>query len=285
MKRAGLRTEKKSQGGGTAQTRSARVRSAWRALAVLELVADSPQSLTLTEIASELGLPASSAHGLVGTLAEAAYLRRDKDSLRYCLGPRVGKLAAAFHAQVDLIALAGPVMDSLHEATSETVSLTVLQGDEILFIDKRTANGQIQVVNPVGTRLPAHATGSGKAMLAYLPRDALRRLYPRDALSQRTPHTLATRQELERALDVVRRQGFALDEQESELGVWAAASAIRDAGGLQVGALSVFAPIFRVHAGRSAEWIEQVSQGAAGVSSLLGFPAGDPDPLHRADEE
>lgn len=283
VKRAGQGAEEAPKGRRAAPLRSARVRSAWRALAMLELVADWPQGLTLTEIASDLGLPPSSAHGLVGTLADAAYLQRDEDTLRYRLGPRLGKLAAAFHAQVDLITLAGPVMDRLQEATGETVSLTVLQGNQILFIDKRTANGQVQVVNPIGTHLPAHATGSGKAMLAFLPEVALRRLYPHAALPQRTPRSLTSRRELERSLQAVRRRGFALDEQESELGVWAAAAAIRDAAGFPVGALSVFAPIFRVHASESAEWIERVAEGAAEVSARLGFPRADHDRFRRAD--
>jgi IclR family acetate operon transcriptional repressor len=244
---------------------------------MLELVADSPQGLTLTEIASGLDLPPSSAHGLVGTLADAAYLRRAQGNMRYHLGPRLGKLAAAFHTQVDLISLSGPIMDRLQRVTGETVSLTVMQGDQIMFIDKRTTNGQIQVVNPTGTRLPAYATGSGKAMLALLPREALLRLYPEAALPPRTRHTLTSRQDLEHALQAVRRQGYALDQQESEVGVWAAAAAIRDAGGGPVGALSVFAPIFRVQAEQSAEWIEHVSQGAAEVSSLLGYPGEAPD--------
>jgi len=283
VKQSGQQNGEEGKGERSTPVRSARVRSAWRALAVLELVADSPQALTLTEIASDLGLPPSTAHGLVGTLADAAYLQRDKDSLRYRLGPGLGKLAAAFRAQVDLIMLAGPAMDRLQEATGETVSLTVLQGDEILFIDKRTANGQIQVVNPIGTRLPAHATGSGKAMLALLPDEALRRLYPHPAMPQRTPLTLASRQALESALKVVRGHGYALDEEESEVGVWAAASAIQDASGFPVGALSVFAPIFLVHASESADWIQRVSEGAAEVSSLLGFPRADSDRGRRAD--
>src|SRR3990172_8978751 len=103
VKRAGQGAEEAPKGRRAAPLRSARVRSAWRALAMLELVADWPQGLTLTEIASDLGLPPSSAHGLVGTLADAAYLQRDVDTLRYRLGPRLGKLAAAFHAPVHLI--------------------------------------------------------------------------------------------------------------------------------------------------------------------------------------
>lgn len=248
------------------------VRSAWRALAVLEAVADTPLGLTLSEIAGKLDLPPSSAHGLLGTLAEAGYLVREADTLRYRLGPRLAKLAAAYHhAQVDLVTVARPAMDRLRQLSGETVSLTILQGDQILFIDKRTAEGQVQIVNPVGTRLPGHATGSGKAMLAYLPETERERLYPREALPQQTPHTLATREALWRELAAARRRGYALDEQESELGVWAAAGAIRDAHGLPVGALSVFVPIFRVQREERSALSAMVREAAAEVSAALGF--------------
>jgi DNA-binding IclR family transcriptional regulator len=253
------------------------VRSAWRALAVLEAVAESPLGMTLTDITAALHLPASSAHGLLSTLSEAGYLVRDADTLRYRLGPRLGKLAAAFRAQGDLVTLAKPAMDRLRAASGQTVSLTVLQDDHILFVDKRTTDGQVQIVNPVGTRLPAHATGSGKAMLAYLPEADLARLYPGVTLPQRTPHTLATREALWRALAMVRRRGWALDEQESDLGVWAVAAVIREANGLPVGALSIFVPIFRLQGTDRSMLTELVREAAADVSTALGFTPADPD--------
>jgi IclR family acetate operon transcriptional repressor len=251
------------------------VRSAWRALALLEAVADTPLGQTLSEIAGKLDLPPSSAHGLLGTLTEAGYLVREPDTLRYRLGPRLGKLVAAFHAQVDLVTVARSAMDRLRQLSGETVSLTILQGDQILFIDKRTAEGQLQIVNPVGTWLPAHATGSGKAMLACLPETERERLYPREPLPQQTPHTLATREALWVALAAARRRGYALDEQESELGVWAAASAIRDAHGLPVGALSVFVPIFRVQREERSALSARVREAAEEVSAALGFQETD----------
>ncbi len=129
----------------------------------------------------------------------------------------------------------------------------------------------MQIVNPVGTRLPAHATGSGKAMLAYLPEIERERLYPREALPQQTPHTLSTREALGDALATARRRGCALDEQESELGVWAAAAAIRDAHGLPVGALSIFVPIFRVQREERSALSAMVREAAEEVSAALGF--------------
>lgn len=247
------------------------VRSAWRALAVLETVAEAPAGLALREIVQALELPPSSAHGLLVTLAEAGYLRRDPDTLRYRLGPRLGKLFQAFQAQTDIVALAAGVMDRLRQATGATVSLTVRQDDQVVFVDKRAADSQVQIVNPVGTRLPAHATGCGKAMLAVLPDSTWEQFYPQEALSQCTPYTLGSRAGLRRALAAVRQRGYAFDEQESELGVWAVAAAIRDVQGLPAGALSVFMPLFRVTRRQRSGWGQLVRKAADEVSAALGY--------------
>ena len=247
------------------------VRSARRALEILELVAEAPNSLTLSEIAGGLQLPNSSAHALASTLLDAGYLTRDKLSLRYSLGPRVGRLAAAFRAGRDLLSASSHAMDWLRHMTGETVSLTTLEGTDVVFIDKRTADGQVQVVNPVGTRLPAHATGSGKVMLACLSEEHIKELYPSEELPRSTPYTIANRGQL---LEVLARgcaDGYALDEQESEMGVWATAAAIRDMSGGPVGALSIFAPFFRVQAEHRRLWSNWVLQGAAEASAALGY--------------
>lgn len=247
------------------------VRSARRALEILELVAEAPNSLTLSEIAGALKLPNSSAHALASTLLDADYLIRDRLSLRFSLGPKVGRLASAFRAGRDLASASSHPMDWLRDMTGETVSLTTLEGTDVVFIDKRTADGQVQVVNPVGTRLPAHATGSGKVMLACLPEERVKELYPTEELPQSTTRTIATRDELLEVLARVCASGYALDEQESEMGVWATAAAIRDVGGGPAGALSIFAPVFRVQAEHRRLWSDWVLEAAAEASAALGY--------------
>ncbi len=238
---------------------------------MLELIGDFVDGFTLSEIAGELDLPASSAHALAATLLDSGYLVRDQFSLRYRLGPRLGRLAAAFRSRTDLLTAASHAMDWLRRVTRETVSLTILEGVEIVFIDKRTADGQVQVVNPVGTRLGAHATGSGKAMLACLTDEGISDLYPSNVLETLTPFTISTLTGLLEALDSVRREGYALDEQESEMGVWATAAAIRGLSGNPEGAISIFAPFFRVKSEERRLWSEWVCKAAAEASVAMGY--------------
>jgi DNA-binding IclR family transcriptional regulator len=243
---------------------------------VLELLGQSRGRLTLSAMGQHLGIPLSTLHGLASTLAHLGYLERDESSKTYRLGPKLGEVAAAYHVEVDLVALARATMDRVRDATGETVSLSVLEGNQIVFIDKRPGQGQVQVVNPVGTRLPAHATGAGKVMLAHLPEAEFERQYPEEHLVRLTPHTIASRRKLRQVLARIREHGYALDNQESELGVWAVAGCIRDAGGHPVGALNIVAPLFRVRGRDCTDWRVLVIDAAARVSEALGLPRTGP---------
>lgn len=246
------------------------VKSSARTLDILEMVARTSKGGTLTEIGQTLDIPLSSLHALMGTMVDKGYLTRH-DSGRYCLGRKIGGLVAAYFAQMGLLSLAAPYMDQLAQRSGETVSLSILQGDEIVFVDKRAGAGFVQVVNPVGTRLPAHATGSGKVMLAYLSENELGVLYPHEDLRACTPSTISTRKDLFQALEWVREHGYAYDEGESDEQVWAVAACIRDGQGTPVGALSMVAPAFRVGEEHLDEWRHWVTEAAEQVSRVFGF--------------
>jgi DNA-binding IclR family transcriptional regulator len=249
------------------------VKSSARTLDILVTIARMPRGGTLTEVSRTLEIPPSSLHGLISTMVQKGFLARHSDSRRYRLGGKVAALVAAYHAQVDLPSLAASQLDQLAGRTGETTSLSVLQGNEIVFIDKRAGAGLVQVVNPVGTRLPAHATGSGKVMLAHLSQEELERLYPEEDLPVRTPATIRTRHRLFEALEEVRLQGYAFDESESDEGVWAVAACIRDSQGSPMGALSLVTPAFRVSDEHLNEWHVWVTEAALQISYALGYTA------------
>jgi DNA-binding IclR family transcriptional regulator len=271
-----LRTGPRAHVGGeprrrTSSSASGLVPSVERALAILDLVGRSRENLTLSAMGHHLRIPLSSLHGLVSTLLHLGYLEREEPSKVYRLGPKVGELGSSYHTGVDLAAVARSAMDRVRDAAGETVSLTILEGNQIVFVDKRPGQGQVQVVNPVGTRQPAHATGAGKVMLAYLPEAEFDRLYPDERLPALTPSTIASRRKLKQAGRQIRERGYAFDNQESELGVWAVAACIRDARGFPVGALNIVAPLFRVRNRDCTDWRLLVMRAAVDVSEALGF--------------
>lgn len=247
------------------------VKSSARTLDILTLLTEHPEGMTLTEIGKRLKIPLSSLYALIGTLVQKDFVLRAENGFHYRLGPRILQLASAYRGQVDLITLADSVMNRIRRAVSETTSLSVLQGQMILFIHKRPAEGVVQVVNPVGTRLYAHATGSGKVMLAYLDEEAFERIYPEEALPALTPATIRSKSALKARLAEVRERNYAYDDEESAVGVWAVASCVRDEEGHPVAALSVVAPTSRLQTKDPSEWHLLVRAGAAEVSASLGF--------------
>ena len=250
---------------------SSDVKSASRVLDIFELLASAPSGYTLTEIGKRLRIPLSSLHGLANTLVNRGYLVRNDATMIFRLGPSLTHVASQVHGQPDLIPLADPVMLRLRNELCETVSLSILEGTVIVFIHKCPAEGRIQVVNPVGTRLPAHATGSGKVMLACLPEEEIDCLYPNEVLPARTPHTITSKKTLLGALAEARDKGYACDNQESDLDIWAVASCIRNHKGYPIAALSVVAPIFRIQNKDSAHWYQTVRKSTLEISARLGF--------------
>lgn len=247
------------------------VKSAARALDILELLVQFPGGLTLTGVGEHLDIPLSSLHNLMNTLLSRGYLTRDERASVYRLSSKLVQLAAAHHSQHDLVSVAEPVMDTVSKASEESTSLAVLQDNAVVFIHKRAANNFVQVVNPVGTRILAHATGLGKVLLANFDDGELDQLYPDEELPALTPATISRRSKLKEVLKRVREQGYAIDNAESSEGVWAVAAAIHSRSRTPIAALSVAAPLYRVTDEKRKEWCRLVREGADEISRMMGF--------------
>lgn len=256
--------------GETPQKRTV-VKSAARALDILEFLTSFSRGMSLSEIGRELGIPLSSLHGLMETLLVKGYLVRDDTTSVYRISSKLIQLASLYHSQNDLISIADPIMESLSRKTGETTSLAILQQDVIVFMHKRTSPNVLQVVNAVGTRLPAHATGLGKVMLACLDNEQIDRLYPDEELVKLTATTISTKTELKKVLEQTRQLGYAFDNGESTPNVWAVASAICNRYSYPVAALSIAAPISRVEDADVPGWCEAITESAREVSQILGF--------------
>lgn len=247
------------------------VKSAARVLDIFELLHREGCPLTLTEMKRKLGIPVSSLHSLVHTLTSRGYLERDEASLSYQLGPAIIALARYKQEEIDLIEVADPELAELSQASGESVSLAVLDDTDVVFIHKKVSSHVVRVVNPVGTRLPAHATALGKCILAGLDRQELIRLYPSEELPTATPNAVSARTELLHVLDTVRAARLAYDREESMLGVFAVGSPIFDHSGDIVGAASIAVPSARATPENVQHWQELITAGAARISAKLGY--------------
>lgn len=252
-------------------SRSTEVRSLSRALDLLETLADS-DGRRLTELAEASGLRHNTAHRLLATLIAHGYVRRDRASGCYQLGYAVARLASGID-RLDrrLRDAAGPSMQRVHRVCRETTNLLVLDGDHVVYVDQIAGTGTVRMFAEPGARVPAHASGAGKAMLAHLEPAEVAALLP-DALAAFTPHTITALGPLHAELALTRARGFALDREEYELAVSCVAAAILGPDGTVAGALSVSGPTGRL--GDIADYDafgELLARNALDASRALGY--------------
>jgi DNA-binding IclR family transcriptional regulator len=247
------------------------IQSVDRAVAILDLLAQEGWR-TGAEVARGLHVHRSTALRLLGTLERHALVERDPRTAKYRLGQRLPQLASVVTGEVDLRFLARPVCERLAGTLGETVTLDVLDTDEIVPIEQATASTSVVGVNWLGRRTPVHCTASGKVILAFAPEAVRQRLLARP-LERRTPHTIVDRGELETQLQAARRAGFARTFEELEVGLDAIAAPVRSADGAVVGAIDVSGPAHRLHEGGRPELIALTLEAAADLSRRLGYRA------------
>jgi IclR family pca regulon transcriptional regulator len=212
------------------------VQSLSRGLAVIRVLS-SPQPMTLSEIARASDLTRASARRFVLTLEELGYVTASGG--RFALTPRVLELGFAYLSALGLPELAQPHLERLVEQVRESSSVSVLDGESVVYVARVPTQRIMNVVINVGTRFPAYATSMGRVLLAGLERPALDQLLDQIELVALAHDTITTRPQLEAELDRVRRQGYAIVDQELESGLRSVAAPIRDRRGRVVAAINL----------------------------------------------
>ena len=255
------------------------VRSVERALAVLALFVEGDGRLTLAEISAKVGLPQSTVFRLLTTLEASGFIERPIEGGRYQLGLRSLALGSAFLRHNDLLGCANRFLVSLRDACGETIHIGVLEGADVVYLDKLPGLHPIGLMSSrVGSRAPAYCTGLGKAMLAYRSEDAVRALFGGTRLTRFTDNTITDLNQLLSAFDKIRRLGYAIDDGEHEDGVACVAAAVFDSHGVAA-AISASGPADRIREQLlKADLVTALLEAARGVSSHLG--AGIPGRLY-----
>ncbi len=213
-----------------------------RVLAVLGAFDTDHRELTLTELARRAELPLATAFRLVGELVEWGALVR-RGSGEYVVGRRLWDLGLLAPVQSGLRQVASPFLHDLYGATFATVHLAVRDGVTVLYVDRLSGHVSVPVVSQVGSRLPLHATGVGKVLLAHAPDDVVARVLTN--LTRITPYTVTQPGRLRAELRRVHRDGFAQTSEEMSLGACSVAVPIRAPGGSVVAALGLVVPSLR----------------------------------------
>ena len=243
-----------------------------RALDILELFLEGDGTLSAPEITRRLGLPRTTVHELVTTLAARNYLvPLPGQPGRYRLGVRPYQLGSRYSEQLDLAAEGQQVARTVAETCDETVHVALLEGTDVIYIAKVDSTHAVRMVSAAGRRLPAHCTSVGKMLLASLPAATLDARLPEDApLRAMTPHTITSPQELRSQLAAIRERGIAIEQRESNPDVSCIAAPVRDSAGQVVAALSISVPMIRWSDERRVELEELAAKGAADLSERLG---------------
>jgi DNA-binding IclR family transcriptional regulator len=222
-------------------TRERRASVAARLLAVLGAFDDGHRALSLTQIARLTGLPVATAHRLVAELVRGEALER-RASGEYVVGRMIWDLGLLAPARSGLREAASPFLHDLYGATLATVHLGVRDGNEVLYLARLSGHQSVPVVSSVGSRLPMHATGVGKVLLAFAPTAVQQQVLGN--LTRVTPYTITQPGRLERELVEIRQAGFAQTSEEMSLGACSVAVPIFVTGEV-VGSVGVVVPSLR----------------------------------------
>lgn len=253
------------------QSEKNRIQSLDRALDVLEVLA-SGNGQTLTEIATELDQSPATIYRILTTLELRGIAEIDAAGQVWHIGPSTFRLGSAFLRRTSVVERARPVMRHLMEQTGETANLGIERGDEVLFLSQVETHFSIRAFFPPGTLSPLHASGIGKALLACADPARVERLVSA-GLTEFTPHTATTGEQLTENLAAIRERGFAVDDEERTEGMRCIAAPILNVHGEAVAGISVSGPVNRVTAERVQELGALVRVAAGELSKSIGGPA------------
>lgn len=210
-----------------------------RAATILRALETRPSGVSMSELAKLTALPRTTVHRLVTSLIAQQLLLQDNEGVK--LGPALARLAASAHT--DIIALAQPAMETLGRRTRETVDLCVWRGSHTVLVSQYASDQELRVVSPISTAFPSHCAAHGKALLAEQTPEVLTAVLPQ--LNElKTVQTLKTAQQMLKAIEQIRQQGYAVDREEHARGVCGVSVALQTGPGERY-ALAIAVPALR----------------------------------------
>ncbi|MFF5156819.1 IclR family transcriptional regulator [Streptomyces sp. NPDC000348] len=264
-------TSSASTTGSARSAASGGVQSLERAFDLLERMADAGGEVGLSELSASSGLPLPTIHRLMRTLVACGYVRQQPNR-RYALGPRLIRLGES--ASRLLGTWARPYLARLVEETGETANMALLDGDEVVYVAQVPSKHSMRMFTEVGRRVLPHSTGVGKALLAGFPPEEVRALLGRTGMPAATEKTITTPDGFLAALEDVRSLGYAMDDNEQEIGVRCLAVPVPDSP--TPAAISVSGPAGRVTESATERIVPVLQQVAAELSGALSAPGATP---------
>ncbi|WML41387.1 IclR family transcriptional regulator [Neobacillus sp. OS1-2] len=245
------------------------VKSAERVLKVFDLLAQHPVGLTIKEISEILSFPQSSTSGLVETLYKNSYLTVDHFR-KYKLGPKLIQLGGAAKDAFDLSAQGYPFLERLMETVQETVFMATLEQSELVYVAKINSNRSIRTTAEPGKSKPLYCTGLGKAFLTFLPENKKREILGQLRLEPITQKTITKKEDLLQQLDMFAKQGYSIDDEENEEGLYCLAAPVYGVDQTIQAAISVAGPKERMLKQKEMV-IDKLLAAAMNISCSIGY--------------
>jgi IclR family KDG regulon transcriptional repressor len=255
-----------------------------KALNLLEALVRSGQPRRLTELSRQLGLTKPNVYRLLSTLSILGYVKKDPLTSLYSPTLKMWEMGSLLVRDVDLVSVAGPRLRRLCEDARESVQLAVFDAGFAVYVDKVDSPHPLKAMTTIGSRLPATVVSTGKAMLAWLPSEALDMAFAH--VKRYTPATLMRRKDIEQDLQLTRERGYSVNRGEFRPGVSGIAVPVRDRSGSVVAAIGIWGAEANILGTRREEIAHMAVIAARDVSRDLGFlDAAPAQPARRKAEE
>lgn len=242
-----------------------------KGLTIIEMLVDSQEPLGISEITNMCNLPKSSVFMIMATLEDHHYVEKN-DEGKYRLALKLYSLGMASLLKVDVREVARPFMEKLAQETGYTVHLATLAGGKAVYIDKVNGPGFVQFATSVGQSWHLHLSGVGKALAAHLSEEQIDKIIKEHGLPTSTQNSLNSAESFKEFLNIVRETGFAIEDEEGEIGIRCIAAPIFDHTKRVVAAISITSLRNELPSVRFQEVGQMVKEKALSISQRLGFP-------------
>jgi DNA-binding IclR family transcriptional regulator len=243
--------------------------AALRAFAILEAVAGADRPVSMTDVVEAVRLPKPTVYRLLALLEEALLVQREPSSKRYSIGPRASRFALDALANSATRGARHAILQRLVDDIGETCNFTILDGAEVVYLDRVETAWPLRMNLQSGSRVPLHCSASGKLLLAHQPRAARDRLLERLPLERFTDNTITSRAVLERELARIRTAGCATDNEEYITGLACVAVPVRIARGRVAAAVAVHAPVSRLPLDEALKHLPDLERAADALAETL----------------
>lgn len=249
-------------------------RSTEKALVILETLAHSVEPMRLLDIAHLLNYNQSTTLRFLSSLMNSGYVAQEAETQRYYLTYKISRIANLHNSHQNIPSITHPYLVELSQAFSEFACISVEQQFSMVYIDVANTGDQVLMSRQqIGNTAPMHCTGNGKLLLSTFDEKKLAQLIERVGLRQYTPNTITSGERLREELETIRRMGYAMDNEECELGIRCIAYPIRDYTGQIIAGLSVTGPISRMQDERILHKRPEIERIAREISERLGYQA------------